>query len=92
MKIEGYKINLKNRDGLRDARGRKIKYFVYVLPMTDQGQKLWNTYISIEGFGLIEDVVGAFQKDIPDVEEWIANLDRNGYFDIFKAELADNAY
>ena len=92
MEIKGYKFNLKNRDNLRDANGRKIKFFVYVLPMVDQKQKLWNIYISIKGYGLIEDVAGAFQKDIPDVEEWIANLDENGYFDNFKEELAEQAY
>ncbi len=92
MKIEGYKFFLKNRDNLRDANGRKIKFFVYVLPMVDRKQKLWNIYISIKGYSLIEDVVGACQKDIPDVEEWIANLDENGYFDSFKEELAEQAY
>lgn len=92
MKIEGYEINLKNRDNFKDAHGRKIKYFVYVLPMVDQGEKLWYIYISLKGYGLIEDVVGAFQKDIPDVEEWIKNLDKNGYFDIFKEELAEQTF
>ena len=92
MKIEGYKIDLKNKSNMRDGFDRKIKFFVYVLPMVDQKQKLWNIYISIKGYGLIEDVVGAFQKDIPDVEEWIANLDENGYFDSFKEELAEQAY
>ena len=90
--IKGYKINLKNRDNLRDAYGSKIKFSVYVLPMVDQKQKLWNAYIVIEEYDLIEDVVGVFQKDIPDVEEWIANLDENGYFDSFKEELATQAY
>lgn len=92
MKIEGYKFNLKNKSNMMDGFDRKIKFFVYVLPDTYQGQKLWKIYISLEGYGLIEDVVGAFQKDIPDVEEWIANLDNNGYFDIFKEELAEKAY
>ena len=53
MEIKGYKFNLKNKSNMRDGFDRKIKFFVYVLPMVDQGQKLWNIYISIKGYGLI---------------------------------------
>ena len=92
MKIEGYKIDLKNKGNMRDGFDRELKFFVYVLPGVYNRRKLWKIYISVKGYGLIKDVVGAFQKDIPDVEKWIANLDNNGYFDIFKAELAEKAY